>query len=45
VLFIREKLAIDIMSVEEVANEFIKHYYTTLDTNPAALAGLYVSIS
>lgn len=28
---------------EEVAHAFLNHYYTTLDSNPAALAGLYVS--
>ena len=30
------------MSAEEIANSFIQHYYTTLNTNPGALAGLYV---
>ena len=32
------------MSAEEVATAFIGHYYNTADTNPAALAGLYVSL-
>ena len=31
------------MSAEEVAAAFVNHYYTTFDTNPANLAGLYVS--
>jgi hypothetical protein len=31
------------MSAEEVATAFIQHYYSTVDTNPSALAGLYVS--
>lgn len=31
------------MSAEDIANAFITHYYTTLDGNPSALAGLYVS--
>jgi hypothetical protein len=31
------------MSAEDIANAFITHYYTTLNSNPAALAGLYVS--
>lgn len=26
----------------EIATAFIQHYYQTLDTNPDALAGLYV---
>jgi hypothetical protein len=30
------------VSVEEVAAAFIQHYYTSLGTNTAALAGLYV---
>ena len=30
------------MSSEEVAKAFINHYYTTLDQNVPALAGLYV---
>lgn len=29
------------MSAEEVASSFINHYYTTLDSNVPALAGLY----
>ena len=29
------------MSAEEIAAAFINHYYSTVDTNPAALAGLY----
>jgi hypothetical protein len=28
-----------------VATAFIQHYYQTLDANPDALAGLYVSSS
>jgi len=32
------------MSADDVANAFINHYYTTLASNPQALAGLYVSI-
>jgi len=31
------------MSADEIATAFIQHYYTTLDSNPAALASLYVS--
>ena len=31
------------MSAEEVAKAFVQHYYTTLDSNPQALIGLYVS--
>lgn len=34
-----------IMSAEEIANAFITHYYTTLDSNPSQLAGLYVSLT
>jgi hypothetical protein len=34
-----------IMSAQEVADAFVNHYYTTFDTNPSALAGLYVSKS
>jgi hypothetical protein len=30
-------------SPPEIAKAFITHYYQTLDTNPDALAGLYVS--
>ena len=33
------------MSAEEIANAFITHYYTTLDSNPSQLAGLYVSLT
>jgi Nuclear transport factor 2 (NTF2) domain len=29
------------MSAEDVATAFINHYYSTVDSNPAALAGLY----
>jgi hypothetical protein len=32
------------MSGEEIAAAFIQHYYSTLDSNPPALAGLYVQI-
>jgi hypothetical protein len=32
------------MSAEDVATAFINHFYSTWDSNPAALAGLYVSI-
>lgn len=31
------------MSADEVASAFIQHYYSTLDSNPGALSGLYVS--
>jgi hypothetical protein len=31
------------MSAEEVANAFVNHYYQSLNTNPDALAGLFVS--
>jgi hypothetical protein len=31
------------MSADDVAGAFVNHYYTTLNNNPAALAGLYVS--
>jgi hypothetical protein len=31
-------------SPEDIANAFVNHYYTTLNSNPQALAGLYVSI-
>ena len=30
------------MSKEDVANAFVSHFYTTLDSNPGALLGLYV---
>lgn len=30
-------------SPEDIANAFVNHYYTTLNSNPQALAGLYVS--
>ena len=33
------------MSAEDIAKAFVQHYYGTLDSNPAALAGLYVSLS
>ena len=29
------------MSAEEIAIAFVGHFYTTLDSNPTALAGLY----
>lgn len=29
------------MSAEEIAAAFVNHFYTTLNTNPAGLAGLY----
>ena len=29
------------MSAEEVASAFVQHFYTTLNTNPAGLVGLY----
>lgn len=29
------------MSVDEIASAFVSHFYTTLNTNAAALAGLY----
>ncbi|GMI54854.1 hypothetical protein TeGR_g13837 [Tetraparma gracilis] len=29
------------MSAQEVAQAFVQHYYSTRDSNPAALAGLY----
>jgi len=29
------------MSAEEVAAAFVNHYYTTFETDPMALAGLY----
>lgn len=29
------------MSAEDVANAFVNHFYSTLDTNPSALAALY----
>ena len=32
------------MSVNDIAAAFIQHYYTTLDSNPTALVGLYVSL-
>lgn len=31
------------MSAKEVATAFVQHYYTSMDSNPSALAGLYVS--
>jgi hypothetical protein len=31
-------------SPEDIANAFVNHYYTTLNSNPQALAGLYVSV-
>ena len=31
------------MSAQEVATAFVQHYYTTMDSNPSALASLYVS--
>jgi hypothetical protein len=30
-------------SVDEIAGAFINHFFTTLNTNPAGLVGLYVS--
>jgi Nuclear transport factor 2 (NTF2) domain len=30
------------MSVEEVANAFVQHYYTSFDSNVEQLAGLFV---
>lgn len=33
------------MSAEEVAKAFVQHYYTTFDTNRAALANLYVRLA
>jgi hypothetical protein len=33
------------MSAEDVAKAFVQHYYTTFDTNRAALANLYVRLS
>jgi hypothetical protein len=32
------------MSAEEIGAAFVQHFYSTLDSNPAALAGLYVRI-
>ena len=32
------------MSAEEIAKAFVNHYYSTLDTSPQGLAGLYVRI-
>mmetsp|Transcript_1032 Transcript_1032/g.1144 ORF Transcript_1032/g.1144 Transcript_1032/m.1144 type:complete len:123 (-) Transcript_1032:208-576(-) len=29
------------MSTDEIATAFVNHFYTTLNTNPTALAGLY----
>mmetsp|Transcript_8756 Transcript_8756/g.14563 ORF Transcript_8756/g.14563 Transcript_8756/m.14563 type:complete len:124 (-) Transcript_8756:123-494(-) len=29
------------MSADDIANAFVNHYYTTLDTNPTALGSLY----
>ena len=29
------------MSMDEIASAFVGHFYATLDTNAAALAGLY----
>ena len=29
------------MSAEEIAHAFVSHFYTTLDSNPTLLAGLY----
>lgn len=29
------------MSMDEIASAFVSHFYTTLDSNAAALAGLY----
>lgn len=31
------------MSAEDIAVAFVNHFYSTLGSNPAALAGLYVS--
>jgi hypothetical protein len=33
------------MSGDEVAKAFVQHYYQTWNSNPDALAGLYVSFS
>ncbi|KAJ0396141.1 hypothetical protein P43SY_006989 [Pythium insidiosum] len=33
------------MSAQEVADAFVKHYYTTFDTNRAMLANLYQPVS
>ncbi len=30
------------MSADDIAKAFLGHYYTTLGSNPDALAGLYV---
>jgi hypothetical protein len=29
------------MSMDEIASAFVRHFYSTLDTNAPALAGLY----
>ena len=29
------------MSAEDIATAFVSHFYTTLDSNPPALAGIY----
>ena len=31
------------MSAQEVATAFVQHYYTTMDSDPSQLGGLYVS--
>ena len=31
------------MSIEEIAQAFAQHYYTTFDTNVAGLASMFVS--
>lgn len=33
------------MSATDVANAFVQHYYSTFDSNRAALANLYVRLS
>ena len=33
------------MSAQEIAEAFVKHYYTTFDTNRAMLANLYQPVS
>ena len=33
------------MSVDEIGGAFVQHYYQTLDSNPAGLAGLYQATS
>ncbi|CAE7522101.1 NTF2B, partial [Symbiodinium microadriaticum] len=33
------------MSADEVAAAFVEHYYTTIDTDPTQLQGLYTADS